>query len=92
MKRELKATDEFMMKVIELRRSGMKDFICETFYKKLVNYNYVDTTLKPVIVHTAHGISSYANQMYAKYGDSCKVRVGYFDSDLNYKELCTYSA
>ncbi|MBE6843225.1 MAG: hypothetical protein E7510_10420 [Ruminococcus sp.] len=67
-----------------LKERGISDFICtvSTSTKKY----------KPVLRHTAQGVSSYANLMYSKYGDDTSVNVGYFDDNLNWFDYCTYHA
>ena len=81
--KRLNYADESMIKeVAELRKQGIKDFICSTIAD--------GKRLKPVMKHTAQGISAYANSMYRKYGDVTMVEVGYFDDDLNWKTYCIY--
>ena len=67
-----------------LKKQGITDFICTTWNG--------DKRFKPVMKHTAQGVSSYANKMYDKYGDAVQIEVGYFDNNFNWKTYCTYSA
>lgn len=70
----------------ELKKQGIKDFICTA-------YNYEkERSYKPVMKHTAQGVSAYANYMYGQYGDSISVEVGYFDHNFDWHTYCTYSA
>lgn len=68
----------------ELKKQGVTDFICTTSNGEKV--------YKPVMKHTAQGVSAYANRMYSKYGDSVMVEVGYFDSWCKWHDYCTYGA
>lgn len=78
------ASKEMIDEIAELRKKGVVDFICTASTSK--------KTYKPVVKHTAQGISSYANSMYSKYGDDVTVEVGYFDDNLNWCKYCTYGA
>ena len=68
----------------ELKKHGITDFICTT--------HNGEKRFKPVMKHTAQGVSSYANQMYGKYGDSVSVEVGYFNNEFNWVTYCIYQA
>lgn len=84
MKRTNTADEVMITEIAELRKSGIKNFICTASTDKKM--------YKPVMKHTAQGISAYANFAYRKYGEAVKVAVGYFDDDCNWKNYCTYSA
>lgn len=84
MKRRNTASEEMIKDFAELKKQGITDFICTTSTNK--------TTFKPVMKHTAQGVSSYANSMYNKYGDSTAVNVGYFDNNFNWHDYTTYRA
>lgn len=68
----------------ELKKQGITDFICTTWNG--------DKRYKPVMKHTAQGVSAYANNMYNKYGDGVAIEVGYFDTNFNWHTYCTYGA
>ena len=68
----------------DLKKAGITDYICTTWAR--------GRQYKPVLRHTAQGVSAYANQMYRKYGDEVAVEVGYFDSNFTWHTYCTYSA
>jgi hypothetical protein len=78
------ASTEMIKEFAELKKQGITDFICTTYTS--------GKRYKPVIRHTAQGVSSYANAMYSKYGDDTTVEIGYFDHDLNWHDYCTYHA
>lgn len=84
MKRRNTACRYMIEEFAELKKQGIKDFICTTWNG--------DKRYKPVMKHTAQGVSAYANDMYKKYGDSTTVEVGYFDNDFNWHTYCTYNA
>lgn len=84
MKRTNTADEVMIKEIAELRKNGIKNFICTASTGNKV--------YKPVMKHTAQGISAYANAAYRKYGDAARVEVGYFDDDCNWKTYCTYSA
>lgn len=67
-----------------LKKQGVTDFICTTYNN--------GKAYKPVMKHTAQGVSAYANRMYNKYGDGVAVEVGYFDNDCVWHDYCTYGA
>lgn len=76
------AAPDMINEFAELKKHGVNTFICTASTSK--------KTYKPVIKHTAQGVSSYANDMYNKYGDDVAVQVGYFDKDYNWHDYCTY--
>ena len=78
------ADAEMIRDFAELKAEGITDFILQTSTDK--------KTYKPVIKHTAQGVSSYANQMFDTYGDSTIVEVYYFDNEFNEHKYCTYAA
>lgn len=84
MTRRNTACESMIKEFAELKKQGITDFICTTSTSR--------RTYKPVMKHTAQGVSSYANQMYNKYGDDVAVEVGYFDNDFNWHTYCTYGA
>lgn len=75
---------EMVKDFAELKKRGITDFICTTW-----NGNKM---YKPVMKHTAQGVSAYANQMYRKYGDATMVEVGYFDEKFNWHTYTKYQA
>ena len=78
------ADPEMIREINELRKRGIKRFICDC---------WTDTKFyKPVIKGTAQGISAYANAMFAKHGDSTTVVVSYLDKEFKLHEYCTYHA
>lgn len=79
--------DQGMIKdFADLKKKGITVFICTT------TNTITGKHLKPVVKHTAQGVSSYANQMWRKYGDAVAVEVGFFDQEYNWKTYCTYGA
>ena len=84
MKRRNTADESMIKDFATLKKQGITDFICTT-------YN-VDKRYKPVMKHTAQGVSAYANAMYRKYGDNVSVKIGYFDNNFNWHTYCTYNA
>lgn len=84
MKRRNTADYEMIKDFAELKKDGITNFICTT---KNENKWY-----KPVMKHTAQGVSAYANKMYSKYGDSVQVEVGYFDNNCDWHTYTTYCA
>jgi intracellular sulfur oxidation DsrE/DsrF family protein len=78
------ASEDMIRDFAELKKQGVNMFICTASTSK--------KTYKSVVKHTAQGVSSYANEMYNKYGDDVAVEVGYFDKDINWHEYCTYRA
>ncbi len=86
MARRNTANQEMIREFAELKKKGITDFICTT-----IN-DITGKHLKPVMKHTAQGVSSYANQMWSRYGDAVTVEVGYFDQEFNWKTYCTYHA
>lgn len=68
----------------ELKKRGVTDFICTACNG--------GKAYKPVMRHTAQGVSAYANKMYSKYGDGVTVEVGYFDGECRWHDYCTYGA
>lgn len=78
------ACESMIKEFAELKKQGITDFICTAFTSH--------RTYKPVMKHTARGVSSYANQMYNKYGDEIAIEVGYFDNDCKWHDYCTYRA
>ena len=84
MKRRNTADDTMIKEINELRKQGITDFICMT--------STDNKTYKPVIKHTAQGISAYANDQYKKYGDETAVEIGYFNANFDYVKYCTYHA
>lgn len=84
MKRRNTACESMIRKFAELKKQGITDFICTTWNG--------DKRYKPVMKHTAQGVSAYANNMYNKYGDGVAVEVGYFDNNFKWHTYCTYQA
>lgn len=84
MKRNNTACEEMIKDFESFKTQGITDFICVTFTSK--------KQYKPVMKHTAQGVSSYANAMYRKYGDDVTVNVGYFDNDYNWHTYIEYHA
>ena len=84
MKRRNTADSEMIKDFSELKKAGITNFICTTTNGK--------KWYKPVMKHTAQGVSAYANSMYIKYGDSVKVEVGYFDNKCDWHIYTTYCA
>ena len=82
-KRTNTADAEMIKDINRLRKEGIKDFFCMT----VINKNGKDKWHKPVIKHTAQGISAYANEQYKKYGDYVTVIVDY----LKDNEFITYT-
>ncbi len=89
MKRQNTACKEMIAEIVEFRKNGIRHFICSTDYW---TDNGKHRHLKPVVKHTAQGISAYANAMWHKYGDSVTVEVGYFDNDCKWHKYTTYRA
>ncbi len=66
---------------------GVTDFQCMTTY-----VNAGGTITNEIVTRkTANGISSYANRMFAKHGDSTKIEIYYFYKYQAFL-LTTYSA
>ena len=84
MTRRNTASQSMIEDFAELKKQGITEFWCMT--------DTGSKTLSPVIKKTAQGVSSYANSMYRKYGDSVAVEVYYFDSEFNCITYCTYGA
>lgn len=84
MKRRNTACETMIREFAELKKQGITDFICTT--------HNGGKRYKPVMKHTAQGVSAYANDMYNKYGDNVSVEVGYFDHNFNWHTYCTYNA
>ena len=82
--------DKYMIEdFAKLRKEGVRDFFCTTdYYKENGDHRY----LKPVMKHTAQGVSAYANAMWNKYGDSVTVEVGYFNNNCDYIKYTKYHA
>ena len=78
------ADDTMIREFEELKKVGITNFFCTV----IVNGKY----MKPVMKHTAQGVSAYANRMYCKYGDAAVVVVDYMDQEFNLKTYCTYRA
>ena len=86
MKRTHTESDEMVRDFKELRAKGISTFGCQVTKPNGI-------WLRAVIKHTAQGVSSYANRMYAKYGDGTKVEVFYFTTENGkgkMKTYCTY--
>ena len=91
MKRINYACESMIEEVKELRKQGITDFFCTT----IVNRNGKDHWYKPVMKHTAQGISKYANDQFIKYGETTTVEVEYIvytDTGIEFKGLTTYHA
>ena len=84
MKRTNTASEDMIKNFAELKKQGITNFICTTHTGR--------KNLKPIVKHTAQGVSNYANAMYRKYGDDVAVEVGYFDNDMNWHLYITYQA
>lgn len=87
MKRVNTADDEMIKDFKELKAQGISDFICITSFP-----NMNKKSLKPVMKHSAQGVSAYANRMYRTYGDIVSVEVGYFDNNIEWHTYTTYGA
>ena len=79
------ACDTMIEEINALRKKGITDFYCNT---------WVDGKFKKMEVrHTAHGISSFANRMFDKYGWKTTVEVIYWSEDAqDFKTYTTYCA
>lgn len=68
-----------------LKKRGISDF----YLNVIVAGHYKKTELR----HTAQGVSSFANQMYCKYGDCTDVEVVYYDPEKqDFVTYTTYSS
>lgn len=68
-----------------LKQRGIKDF----YLGVIVKGQYKGTQTR----HTAQGVSSFANQMYVKYGFGTDVTVTYYDPEkMDFVLYTTYSA
>lgn len=75
------AAPEMIEDFKNLKKTGVKEFICSVF----VNGEFKHCEIRA----TAQGVSSYANSQFRKYGDSTTVEVQYFSP--SYHTLRTYT-
>ena len=83
---------EMIADIANFKKRGVTEFLCNTYY---IDKKGREKRLAPVMKTTAYGISSYANAMWRKYGDTVTVEVVYFDfsgDEAELKTYCTYHA
>lgn len=86
MKRINTASEIMINDFKEFKKQGITDFYC-TVSNSVNNKIY-----KPVMKHTAQGVSTYVNKMFDKYGDTILVSVDYFDKESNLHTYTIYGA
>ena len=86
MKRINTASEIMINDFKRLKEQGVTDFYC-TVSNTVNNKIY-----KPVMKHTAQGVSAYVERMFDKYGDIILVSVDYFDKECNLHTYTIYGA
>ena len=86
MKRINTASEIMINDFKKLKEQGITEFYC-TVSNSVNNKIY-----KPVIKHTAQGVSAYVDKMFDKYGDIILVSVDYFDKKCNLHTYTIYGA